>query len=357
MEFRFANPSAFQWLWFLPIIIVATLFLLRWHQQKIRTAMGDRLGKFLSASLSQPRRQLKLILEILAVVLFIVAYARPQAGQVEQQVKSEGIELVLVVDVSTSMLAEDVRPSRLELVKRELHRFLDRVGGDKIGLVAFAGSAATLSPMTTDKSALKMYIDALSTQAVSTQGTNFQRALDEAYGALARGHGPEDRSPQERVTQAIVILSDGEDHEEAGVEAARKLIDEGVHIFTLGVGTEQGGPIPVRDERGNLRGHRRDRQGNVIMTRTQGTILKTLAREGRGSFYHLTFGGNAMEQLAMDLEKLERAEFDSSTIVDYDERYQLYLFLAIFLALIELLLGERRGLGRLWRGRFEVRES
>lgn len=285
----------------------------------------------------------------------MLALARPQAGKTQQKVKSEGIEVVILFDVSNSMEAEDVKPSRLELAKKEVERLLDLMSGDRVGLIAFAGSAIVLSPVSTDLAAIKMYVESLNPNSVSSQGTEFTKALTEARDAFHRGGV--DASDDSTVTRAILIVSDGEDQESGALKVAKQLADEGIRIFTLGVGTEKGGPIPMRDEFGNLHGYRKDQSGKVILTQTKGTPLQELAREGRGSFYHATFGGNAPRAIFDDIRKLEQSEFGSSVMTNYDEKYQLVLLAGLLFALVEFFLSERRKAGRLWKGRFEVAEQ
>lgn len=352
MIYRFENPAAFNLLFFIPLLVVLAWYLISFQRKKIQTVIGERLAPFLTASLSTHRRTIKLTLELAVLTFFVLALARPQSGQSKKKVKSEGVEVMLLVDVSRSMLAEDTRPSRMDLAKKELSRLLDMMEGDRVGLIAFAGSAVLLSPLTSDKAALKMFIESLSPEAVTTQGTEFRKALDEAGMALTRG-GLEVTSDSV-VTKVIVVASDGEDNEPGAMDVASQLADKGVHIFTLGFGTEKGGPIPLRDQRGNLRGYKKDKSGKVILSTTKGTVLKSLANEGEGSFYHVTFGGNSVSRLYDDLKRLERSEFDSAEVTDYGEHYQLLLLLGLLLAGLEIFLRERRGEGRIWRGRFEV---
>ena len=250
-SFRFENPAAFQLLWIIPILWILFKVFQGRTRKRIHAAYGDRISKFLSFSVSLTKRNLKRRLQYLVLALFVFSLAAPQVGQNKKKVKSEGIELILMVDVSNSMLAEDAKPSRLDLAKKELKRLVDRAFGDRIGLIAFAGSAVVLSPVTQDKSALNMFIDSLGTETVSTQGTEFRKALAEAEAAFDRGgvEGDEDAV----VTRAIIIASDGEDNEPGALEQAEKVAKQGVRIFTLGFGTERGAPIPLKDRWGNLK--------------------------------------------------------------------------------------------------------
>lgn len=351
---RFANPQAFAWLWCIPVLILVVLALEVRGRRRLAKTFGGRIAPFLSSSVSPLKRRLKLALKCLAIFFFVVALARPQMGKSTQEVKAQGVELVLAVDVSNSMLAEDVKPSRLEHAKTELAKLVDMLGGNKVGLVAFAGSAALLSPLTTDVGSLKMFIEGLSTQSVATQGTNIRDALDEAKNAFERGGIESDETV--RVTRVILLVSDGEDQEKGAVQLANKLAGEGVRIFAIAFGTERGGPIPMRDERGFLAGFKRDKSGQNVISAVHGDFLRELARIGNGSFHHATFGGMEAREVKADLDKLEKAEFASSMATNYDERFQIPLFLGLVCALIEFMLGSRRPTGRVWRGRFEVAE-
>ena len=281
IEYRFADRGALQFLALIPVILFLTWWVARRTRAVIESRISPRLTGFLTQSVSRPRRRLKLGLRALALFFFVIALARPQSGEGRQKAKREGLELMLMVDVSNSMLTEDARPSRLELAKKELTRFIDALGGDKIGIVAFAGSAILVSPMTNDKGALKMYLDSLSTDSVSTQGTDFKRALNEAFTALQRGgiEGDENR----HVTRVIVVASDGEENERGGLEAARKIAEQGVRVYTLGFGTAQGGQIPMRDREGRFdRATSARRTASRSCRSRRARRCKALAEAGQG---------------------------------------------------------------------------
>ena len=351
-QFRFADPLALRLIWLIPILLFLVWWNARQTQKTLTGRLSPRLAQFLGRSVSTTKRRLKLALQALALLAFVVALSRPQSGEGTQKAKSEGLEIMLAVDVSNSMLAEDSRPSRLELAKRELTRLLDTLSGDKVGLVAFAGSAILLSPLTSDKGALKMYIDSLDTDAVSSQGTNFHKALMESFNALNRGGLDGDDSV--KVTRVIVVASDGEDNEKGGLDTAKKIAGEGVRIFTLGFGTEQGGQIPVRDRRGVLVGYKKDRSGQTVVSRSTGEALRALSEAGRGTFQQVTFGGDSIRNLKANIDQLQRTQLDTMEVTHYNEHYQILVAFGILLGLIELFLGDRRAEGRRWRGRFEV---
>ena len=330
--FRWGNPEAFQLLWLVAIIFALNFWLAKQTLKKWPQFLkANKQSLFL--------KRLRFLLQLAALTLFILALARPQSGQSTQKIKSEGVELALVVDVSNSMLAEDVKPSRLELTKKELERFIQNLSGDRVGLVAFAGSAVTLSPLTPDRGALQMFIDSLSPEAVSTQGTNFRKALDEAEGLLLRGGTEEDNTS--KATRVIVLISDGEDQEEGAIRKAEELAKRGVVIYTITVGTEKGAPVPVRDDRGNLAGYKKDDKGQVVLSRSVGDSLQKLASIGKGKSYHMVLGGNTMQALRSDIDALQKAQFESMDFVQYEERFQIFLFLGLILGLLSLVFSDR----------------
>ncbi len=354
-DFRFESPHAIQLLWLLPVFFFLNRMWAKRVKEQLAQSLGAKLHPFLTASLADTKRRWKERLELLVLVLFVICYARPQSGEGHQTVKNEGIEIMFLFDVSNSMMAEDVKPSRMQFAKNEIGHFIEISSGDRMGLLAFAGSAALLSPMTTDQEAIKMYVESLSPDSVSTQGTNFAKALREAHDAFSRGGLGEQEGAH--VTRAIVIVSDGEDNEPGANEEAESLAKEGIHIFGLAVGTEEGAAIPMRDDQNQVRGYKREKNGQVIMSKTNGAPLKELARLGNGSFYHASYEFDAVKAIRGDIEKLQKSQFENGEVRSYNERFQPLLVLAVLLALIEIILGERRAVGRIWRGRFEVQHD
>jgi Ca-activated chloride channel family protein len=209
-----------------------------------------------------------------------------------------------------------------------------------------------ISPLTNDPASVKMFLESLAPNSVSSQGTNFQEALRISKDAFERGGVSTD--DQVKVTRVILIASDGEDHEPGALEEAKKYASEGVRIFTLAYGTEKGGAIPVRDGMGFLKGYKKDRSGQTILTTVKGDELRAIAQSGQGSFYFASIGGNQVRLLMEDINKLEKAQFETSMATQYDERFQIFLLLGIICAVLELFLGERRSSFRLWKGRYEV---
>lgn len=350
--FRWAEPQVLIWILAALALMGGAWASLSQAKARLSKAFGDRLAPYLTRSVSQTKRTAKIILQALVLSIMILALARPQAGQSKEEIKSEGIEVVFAVDVSESMLADDVRPSRLEQAKVDLGKLVDLMTGNKIALVAFAGSAALLSPLTNDPSSLKLFIDSLTTNSVSTQGTNFAQALEEARGAFKRGSENSDNTA--KVNRAVIILSDGEDHEPGAHKVAETMASEGTRIFTLAYGTQKGGPIPERDALGYLKGYKKDHGGNTILTTVNGDELKKLADSGRGQFNFASPGTNYLNRIWEAINAIEKTQFESQMAMQYQELFQRVLLCALILGMIELSLGERRTPFRLWRGRFEV---
>lgn len=349
---RFESPSH---LWFL--ILVPILLLLfyynsrRWHGVS-KKSFGARVFPYLVQNFSLSKAFYKTLFLSIALAGFIFSWARPQMGKGQSEIKSEGVEIMLLVDVSKSMLAEDVRPSRLEHAKKEIMNLLDLLGGDKVGLIAFAGSSVLMSPLTVDKSALKMFVEGLSPESVQAQGTEIGRALQEAQEAFRRG-GTEG-GEMSRVTKVVLVISDGEDHEPGTEKIAKDLAEQGIRVFTMAFGTEAGGKIPLRDPRGVLVEYLRDSRNQDVLSQVKGNFLRQIASAGKGSFYHVTFGGDQMRQVKEDLDLLEKAQFDTTLAANYDEKFQWILALALIFAFLELYMGNRKPEPTKWQGRFPL---
>lgn len=334
---HFAHP--YWLLWIVPI--VGLFFSLLWFRRMSRNkalshfSVGAQKVVFPDLGLAR-YSEVSLVLRALASVSACVALARPQWPIGVADIKVRGLEIVVAVDLSASMLAEDLKPSRLDFAKSELGRFFDSISGDRVGLVGFAGSALLISPLTSDASSLKMFLDSMTPRSVQSQGTDIAKALREAADAFRRG-GVED-DDQSRSTRVIVLLSDGEDHEKEAIQEARKLVEEaGVRIYTVAFGTERGGPIPIRDERGFLRGYKQDSSGREIVSQVKGEFLADLAREGKGSFRFATFGESPMMALKSEVDLLAKSEIESKMAASHEELFQIALWFTLLFCLCDWL--------------------
>jgi Ca-activated chloride channel family protein len=350
--FRFESFGFLYWIWIVFVFLILIWVLDNRARGRIAKTLGARLGPFLTSSLSLSKRRFKWFLQAFVLLGIIFALARPQMGLSKQEVKAQGFELIIAIDVSESMKSEDVKPSRLEQAKKEVERLMDLMPANKVGLIAFAGNASLISPLTNDPNAIKMYVDSLTSDSVSEQGTCFECALRLAKEAFERGGVTQDEFSKS--SRVILISSDGEDHEPGALEAAAGLVKQGVRIFTMAYGTEKGGAIPTRDHLGYLKGYKKDQSGQTILTTVQGDELRKIAEAGHGAFFFTSFGGDHLKNLVEEFEKLEKSQFESTVTTNYDEKFQGFLLFAILFGILEIILGERRSRFRFWKGRYET---
>lgn len=348
--FRFESPHAFYLVIVAAVFYVIAIAIHKSTQNKLKTVFNAvMLGQIL-ATFDYRKRKWKWFLQFMALVFMAIALARPQLGQNQAVVRSEGFEIILAVDVSDSMMAEDLRPSRLDQAKLELAKLVDLMPGNKVGVIAFAGSSVLMSPLTNDMGAIKMYLDSLATTLISNQGTNIESAIRHAMDVFERGGVTTDSAS--KVTRVILVASDGEDHEEGAMKAVEEAVQKNIRVFSIAYGTEKGGTIPKRDNFGYLKGYKTDRQGQTVLTQVKGDFLKQLAQKGKGSFYFSVFGGNHIQSLIDDFRDFEKSQFESTVVTDYEERFQIFLVIALIFALIELILGERKIHAPKWKGRY-----
>jgi Ca-activated chloride channel homolog len=266
------------------------------------------------------------------LALLCIAAAGPQCGERTEIVKRSGVDLVIALDASTSMLARDVRPSRLERAKLEIGALLDRLKGDRVGIVVFAGDAFVQCPLTVDYSAAKLFLRAVDPQSMPQQGTALAAALGEAKRVLEGGGRP-------GAGKAVVLVSDGEDQEGSAREAAQELADAGVRLFAVPVGGEIGEPIPLSDG-GNVTGYKKDKEGHTVLSRADPAALAELAAVGGGSLLRGEGGDPVLSLLVPELDRMQRGELESRLTVRYDDRYALFAWPAFALLLLGAALSE-----------------
>lgn len=350
MMFRLENGSALYFLVLTLGLYGLAIFRQAQANQIIKKLFNAVMQSKILGNLDLSKRKWKWFLRATSLVFMTLALARPQLGQNETKVMSEGFEILLAVDVSESMMAEDLKPNRLEQLKLEMARLIDLMPGNKVGIIAFAGSSALLAPLTNDMGAVKMYLDSLSPSLISNQGTNVETAIKHAIEVLEKGGT--NAQGVSKATRVILIASDGEDHEEKALEAVDEAVQKGIRVYTVAYGTEKGATIPVRDNFGYLKGEKKDQNGQTVITQVKGDFLKSLAQRGKGSFYFSIFGGEHLGKLIDDFKEFEKSEFESKVITDYEERFQIFLLVGFLLALIEIFIGERKLVQKIWRGRY-----
>ncbi len=328
---EFDEPKYFYLLALLPVVLL--LFLINWYwQRKKQQEFSDAaLLQHLSPEKSTFKPVLKLIVVLLGLAALIVALVNPKIGTKMETVKRQGVDIVFAVDVSKSMLAEDLAPNRLEKSKQVVSQIINQLGSDRIGIVGYAGSAYPVLPITTDYSVAKMYLQGMNTDMVSSQGTALGDALK-----LAASYFDD---PQ--TSKLIIMLSDGEDHGEGFEEALEEIKDKKIKVITIGIGTEKGGPIPLRHN-GVIESFKKDQNGETVITKLYPETLKTIAKNANGGY---VFGGSTKEVLEYvknGLDNLEKTDFESQQIADFESQFQWFLGLAFFLLLLDVFLLERK---------------
>lgn len=331
--FRFGAP-----VWLPALALVPALVAVYWLSAKRRQRLLERFGesdlvKRLTGSVNSLARRTKAAFRVAAASLVVLALARPQFGTRVETVRSVGQDVLVAVDLSESMLAEDVSPNRLERTRLSIMRLIGRLDGDRIGLVAFAGDAFVQSPLTVDYTAATMFLGAMEPGLMPVQGTDLGRALEMSLDVLENG------AREERV---LVVVTDGEDHEGALDTHLERAVRGGVTVHTVGIGSAAGVPIPEVDAEGRRRGFKRDADGSVITTRLDEVTLRRVADATGGRYVHVD-GTTGFEDLIDEIAGRTGEALEARQITQFEEQYQVFLGLALALLLAEALLPERRG--------------
>lgn len=326
--FRFENPAFLYLLIIIPVIIVIRFLEMRKRELKLKKFGDLSLLKQLMPDVSSSRKSLKFWLMIAALALLIVMLARPQMGTKISQEKRKGIEVIISLDISNSMRAEDVVPSRLDKSKMLVENMVDNFTNDKVGLVVFAGDAFIQLPITSDYVSAKMFLQNTDPSLIATQGTDLAGAIELSSKSFTQ---------QDKVGRAILIITDGEDHEGGAIEAAEKARKNGIRVFVLGVGSTKGSPVP--DGNG---GYMKDNSGQEVISALNEEMCKQVAQAGGGAYIHVDNTSLAQRQLNDELTKLQKGDISSVVYSEYDEQFQAVGILVLILLIIEMLILERK---------------
>ena len=330
---RFASSGLLLWWLLFPIMALAIGLILA-HRRTVLERLGTVVMiRRLSASAGLERPVIKAVLVLVAGFLLVLALARPQWGRIVEPVTRRGVDVVVAVDLSTSMLAEDAAPSRLALAKAFTADLGHRLEGNRVGLVAFAGSAFPQCPLTLDDSAVQLFLDIMEVGDVPDVGSNLEEAIAVSLNAF-----PDDSIGR----RVIVLVSDGEGHQGSAVKLAERAAEEGVVIFTVGVGTIAGGPIPLRDADGSMRGYKKDGEGRVVTSRLDRASLAAIASAAGGRSIVASAALGGARGLADEINRMEKAELSSRIITTYRERFQYPLLLAVLLIVGEMFISPGR---------------
>ena len=324
------------YLWLLlliPVILIGYALLRRGRRARIRRFGDEALVRQLMPSWSPSKGWWRTVLFCLGFFCFVVGLARPLLGAKLVERETKGAEIMICLDVSNSMLAQDYSPDRLSRAKLAISRIVDRLQGDRIGLIIFAGSSFVQLPITTDYVSAKMFLNSIDTKSIPVQGT----AIGDAIVTAAKGF-----SAQSEKSRAIIVITDGENHEDDAVEAAKQVASTGIRVFTVGVGSLQGQPIP---KDGDLM---KDKDGNIVVTRLDEETLKRIASVGNGAYVHAGNDEFGLNPILDEIRKLEDERFNSTVFEEYDEQYMYFFAAALFFFVLEMLIGERRAKRRLF---------
>lgn len=329
--FRFANPEFLYLLLILPVL--AGLFIVsRVRSRNAIRKLGDNaLISRLMPELSGTRPVLKFILLLAGISAVIIVLARPQYGSKLEEVRKQGVEVIIALDVSNSMLAEDIQPDRLTRAKQAISRLVDNLSNDKIGLIVFAGDAYTQIPITTDYISAKMFLSTIGPDMVPKQGTAIGAAIRLAARSFTPGEGK---------SRAIIIITDGENHEDEPLAEAEEAAKAGIVIHTIGIGSSEGVPIPVST--GGRKDYLKDQDGTTVITRLDEEILKKIAVTGGGNYIRASSSSIGLDEIFSDIRKMDQSELESSVYTEYNDQFQIFAAIALILLVIEIIIMERK---------------
>ncbi len=329
--FQFAHKEILYWLALIPVLVII-FWIGRAAMRKALKRFGDwEVIEQLMTDHSPKRPVFKYLFLMLAAASLIIAIAGPQVGSKLQETKRKGVEMVIALDVSNSMLAEDIQPNRLERAKQAISKLLDQLNHDRFGLIVFAGEAYTQLPLTTDYAAAKMILSTINTSIVPTQGTAIGIAIEMASKSFTSEDGK---------NRAIIVITDGENHEEDAIPAAQEAKENGIVVYTIGMGLPKGAPIPIGNSiRGNFR---TDKQGNVVVSKLNETMLSQIAAEGGGKYIRANNTKTGLKELFSSINKMDKVEMETSLYAEYEDQFQYFIALALLFLLLEFIILERK---------------
>ncbi|MGB0887515.1 MAG: VWA domain-containing protein [Vicingaceae bacterium] len=331
--YRFEH-DIFLWaiLGVLPLIVIVFIFIQNWKKRKLRQFGNQEIVKRLMPNVSKSQPIVKFVIYALAMVSLLIGLANLQFGTKVEEVKREGIDLMIALDVSNSMLAEDLSPNRLERSKRAIYQLIQKLHNDRLGIIVFAGDAYVQLPITTDYSSAKLFLETIGTDIVPTQGTSIGAAINLAMESFDFENG---------TSKSIIVITDGENHEHGAKVAAENSYAEGVTVHTIGMGSEKGGPIPIYKNGAQI-DFRKDNQGNTVVTKLNEPMLKEIATSGNGSYVRASNANAGLGTIMEEIDKMEKKEFGSKSFKDYEDRFQIFLIIAFILIVIEYFISNRR---------------
>jgi Ca-activated chloride channel family protein len=325
--FRFEHSAYLYLLLVVPVMLAIFIYYMRSKKSALKRFGNMLLLKALMPDVALKKQYVKCWILLFCAALFVLVIAGPQFGSKLEIVKKQGIEVIVCLDVSNSMLATDVKPSRLDRAKQLLSRLVDNLTNDKIGLIVFAGDAFVQLPITSDYVSAKMFLSSINPSMVPTQGTAIGTAINLAVRSF---------TPNENSEKTIILITDGENHEDNAIGAAEEAVKKGITVNVLGVGTIEGAPVPTKN------GYLKDKEGNMVITALNETMCKDIAIAGKGMYAQTDNTNNALKALQKELNKKNKSEVESRTYSSYDEKYGIPAWLLLFLLVVEFFILERK---------------
>ncbi|MCX6302938.1 MAG: VWA domain-containing protein [Bacteroidia bacterium] len=329
--FRFANPDFLYLLLLLPVMVILWILNDIRKKQALKRLGETELVDRLLPELSGIRSAFKFFLQFLVIAAVIIIIARPQFGSKLEEVKKQGVEVIIALDVSNSMLAQDIQPDRLTRAKQALTRLIDNLDNDKIGLIVFAGDAYTQIPITTDYVSAKMFLSAINPEMVPKQGTAIGAAIDLGMRSFSPGEGK---------SKTMIIITDGENHEDDPVAKASEAAAAGIVIHTIGIGSPDGVPVPVM--RGGKIDYLKDVDGNTVITKLDEDILKRIAISAEGNYVRASSSNIGLDEIYGEIKKMKTQEMESTMYTEYNDQFQIFAVIALFLLFIDFIIMERK---------------
>jgi len=330
---RYDNIDFLYFLALIPLIAIGLYFYNRWQKKSIEKFGDENLVTELMQNHSKARKNIKNTLFIFSITFLIIGISNPQIGTKMEEVKREGVDLMIAIDLSHSMMAQDIKPNRLERAKQAISRLIDKLEGDRIGLVVFAGEAYVQLPITTDYSAAKLFLSTVNTSIIPTQGTKIGNAIDLCVKSFDQ---------ENNQNKAIIIITDGENHDEEAISSAKIAQEQNIYIHTLGMGLTKGGPIPIYNKYGSTSEFRKDREGNIIITKLNETILKEIAQAGMGTYIRANNSKSGLSVLFDEINKMEKKEIGTMIFTNYKDRFQIFIGISLILLILNLIILQRK---------------
>lgn len=331
---RLENPQ-FLYLWILiPFFYLLHYFYIKTKKKKLKQFAEQRTQQIIIPDLSIGKQYFKFTLWNLALFFLILALANPQKGTSIEKKERTGTDLMVCLDVSNSMLAEDLKPNRISRAKQSLTQLVNQLEGDRIGIVVFAGTSFVHLPITSDYTAAKTFIDVIDTKLIETQGTSIAESLEKAFSAF-------ENQDETKRSRSIILISDGEDNEEGALDATKEIAKEGVVVNTIGLGQTEGTPIPIFDKYGRSE-YKKDGNGNIVLTKLNEVLLKEIAKEGNGVYIRANNTSIGLDNILARINKMEKNEYEAVAYKNYDSKFYIFALISLFFLVLEWVVFERR---------------